>query len=350
MMSDIAVTGIGIKCPLGLDSDTFWKNCRKARNAIAKIDQFDTSAFRSDIAGWVKNFNPKDALPPGKLRRMSRVSKLAVAASVEAIEDSHLFKAYPDKNRVAVIMGTAYGSTSHVDIFFDSLLQGGPRGAQPLYFPETVPNAPASHIAMVHGITGPNTTFSQNLISAESAIIYGRQLLLQNRADAVLAGGADEISALQYSGYDAIRALNPVKISSGHAIAPHPGGGMVLGEGAGILILERIEAAIQRGARIYGCIKTATAAGGPVAMGHYDITATQTTRTISDALRKAGLEIQDMDQLNVAANYTEELDAMEYRLLNELFGGVKTDIGVTPLKYLWGISAGPVLSERPLHY
>jgi 3-oxoacyl-(acyl-carrier-protein) synthase len=182
---------------------------------------------------------------------MGRISRMAVAASIEAVNDSGLILDTLDRERIAVIMGTAYGSSSHVEEFYLSLLENGPRGAQPFLFPETVPNAPASHIAMFHGITGPNTTFSQNEISAENAILYARDLLLQNIVDVVLVGGADELSPVLFMCYDALGALNRIKVGADQPVKPEPGRGLVLGEGAGILIMERRDFAVKRRARIY---------------------------------------------------------------------------------------------------
>jgi len=114
---------------------------------------------------------------------------MAVASSVEALQDSGLDINSIDRERIAVIMGTSYGSSFHIEDFYISLLEEGPRGTHPFLFPETVPNAPASHIAMYHGITGPNSTFCQNEISAENAIMYARNLLSQNLVDIALVGG-----------------------------------------------------------------------------------------------------------------------------------------------------------------
>ncbi|MBA7654745.1 3-oxoacyl-[acyl-carrier-protein] synthase 2 [subsurface metagenome] len=186
-MNDIVFTGIGVISSLGIGQEVFLANLRKAKAGIKRITSFDTSSLGSNIAGWIEDFDPRQFMSPGIYRRMGRISRMAVAASIEAVNDSDLILDTLDGERIAVIMGTAYGSSSHVEEFYLSLLENGPRGAQPFLFPETVPNAPASHIAMFHGITGPNTTFCQNEISAENSILYARDLLLQNIVDAVLA-------------------------------------------------------------------------------------------------------------------------------------------------------------------
>ncbi|UCD91092.1 MAG: beta-ketoacyl-[acyl-carrier-protein] synthase family protein [Desulfobacterales bacterium] len=343
-MSDIVITGIGVISPMGVGREAFWDSCRKARSGIQKIVNFETRSFRSNIAGWVENFNAKDYMPARVYRRMSRVSRMAVAASIEALEDSKLALDTIDKDRVGVIIGTAYGSSSHVEDFFVSLLKDGPRGAQPFLFPETVPNAPASHISMVHGITGPNTTFCQNDISAENAILYAVNLLSQDIVDVVLVGGADELTAMQYGCYDALGVLNKIKAENDVPVTPVSGGGLVLGEGAGILIMEKSDTAKNRQAPIYGTLKAGVNTGGTTSIGRYEVEGAQTFRAISLAIEHAGINRNEtekqIDIIDVSANFSSELDRMEYDQLKKIFPKHIDNLMVTPLKYLMGNFGG----------
>ena len=336
-MSDIAITGIGVISSLGIGKDVFWKNCKSAKNAISQIDTFDTSSLRSNVAGCVSGFYPKQYMPAMAYRRMSNISRMAVAASVEALKDCTLSPEDTDKDRIAIIMGTADGCSSHVEKFYMSLLQDGPRGTQPFYFPETVPNAPASHIAMFHGITGPNSTFSQNMISAENAILFARNLLALNQADTVMVGGADEISAMQYICYDSLHGIQKVKTKTSDDISPVPGNGFFLGEGAGMLIMERLESAKKRNAKIYGLLKSGIITSGKGAIGKYEPDVTHLSRAMSHALSEAGMKPSDIDQFNVSSNYCMELDQGEYTQLSKIFG---KKIEVTPMKYLMGEFGG----------
>ncbi|MCD6562153.1 MAG: hypothetical protein J7L16_10430 [Deltaproteobacteria bacterium] len=339
-MSNIAITGIGIVSPLGIGKKTFWENCRKAETGIKKIASFDTGSLRSNIAGVVEDFQPKLFMPPAAYRKMSRVSRMSVAASIEAIKDSGLDMGRVNRERVAVIMGTAYGSSSRVEDFYVSLLKDGPRGAQPFLFPETVPNAPASHISMFHDITGPNTTFCQNALSAENAILYARNLLLQGQVDIVLVGGADELSSIVYSCYDALGALNKVKVINREQVCPRPGRGLVLGEGSGILVMERLDFALERKADIYGIFKTGLITGGITSIGHYETEGEQMGRAISLSLKNAGLEPDDIDQIDVSANFSGEAEEMEYVRIKQIFGNRSGSLEVIPLKYLFGDFGG----------
>jgi 3-oxoacyl-[acyl-carrier-protein] synthase II len=339
-MNDIAITGIGVISSVGVGREAFWGNCRKAKTGIKRITSFDTTSLRSNIAGWVQGFDPSQFIPPSFYRRMSRISRMAVASSVEALKDSGLILDTIDRERIAVIMGTSYGSSSHVEDFYISLLKDGPRGAQPFLFPETVPNAPASHIAMFHGIIGPNSTFCQNEISAENAILYARNLLLQDLVDVALVGGADELSAILYSCYDAVGALNKIKVGNDEPVKPKPGGGLILGEGAGVLVMERLDFALKRDAEIYGILRSGVITGGTTSIGHYEAEGEQMARAMSLAIEQAGIDPYAIDQISVSANYSSELDRMEHNQLKKVFTGRKNNLAVTPLKYLTGDFGG----------
>lgn len=339
-MTDIAITGIGVISPLGVGRDIFWESCRKAKSGIKRITSFDTSGFRSNIAGCIEGFDPARFMPPMSYRRMSRISRMAVAASIEALADAGLKLDSVDRERIGVVVGTAYASSSHVDEFYVSLLRDGPRGAQPFLFPEIVPNALASHIAIFHGITGPNNTFCQNDISAENAFLYGRDLLCRNLVDVVILGGADEVSEMIYSCYDSLRALNNFKAENDEPAFPATGCGLVLGEGAGVLVMERLDYALERNAKIYGTLASGIITGGITPNGHYEASGLEMGRAMSLALEKAGLYPYEIDHIDVSANFSCELDRIEYSQLKKIFKNHVDDLGVTPLKYLMGDFGG----------
>ena len=339
-MSNIVFTGIGIISSMGVGREAFWMNCRKAKSGIRKITTFDTSTLKSNIAGCVENFDPSNFMSRKAYRRMSPISRMAVAASVEAIKDSQLNLDVMERERIGVILGTSYGSSSHVEDFYVSLLKDGPRGAQPFLFPETVPNAPASHIAMLHGITGPNSTFCQNAISAENAILYAQNLLSQNLVDVVLVGGAEELSGMLYSCYDAVGVLNKIKCRNDDTIQPILGGGLILGEGAGILVMERLDFALERGAKIYGTLEASVITGGTSAIDHYEVNGEQVARAMYAVLEQADVDPSDIDQIAVSANFSGELDRLEYDQLRIIFEAAKRSLEITPLKYLIGDFGG----------
>jgi len=151
-MDEIVITGIGIISACGIGKEAFWKNCLEGRNGIAPVRSFDTSGYSSHLGAEARDFNPKEFMPPLKYRRMSRVSRLAVAASIEALKDAALEITPQSAPSIGAIIGTGYGSTGQTDEFFVGLLKEGPEGANPGLFPDTVPNAPASQVSIYHGI------------------------------------------------------------------------------------------------------------------------------------------------------------------------------------------------------
>ncbi|MBN1847748.1 MAG: hypothetical protein JW932_04105 [Deltaproteobacteria bacterium] len=339
-MNDIAITGMGIISPLGTGRESFWESCRNAKSGLKRITTFDTHSFPCNIAGLVEDFQPGQYMKPNVYRRLSRISRMAVAAGIEAIQDSGLILDGIDRERVAVIMGTAYGASSRVEDFYISLLRDGPRGAQPLLFPETVPNAPASHIAIFHRILGPNTTFCQNELSAENAILYAKTLLLNDIVDVALVGGAEEISEMLHSCYSDVGSLNTLQSGEGQPILPKRGGGLVLGEGAGILVMERKSFAIERGAKIYGLLRSGIISGGSASIGHYEIDGEQMRRAMVTVLDRSGIGPTEIDQIDLSANLSGELDRMEHHQVKKVFTQKQNKIRVTPLKYLMGDFGG----------
>jgi 3-oxoacyl-[acyl-carrier-protein] synthase II len=335
-MKEIAVTGIGVISSMGVGRDHFWQGCRSTRSGLKKITAFDTHAFQTNVGGCVEGFKPADYMPPMVYRRMSRISRMMVASSIEALADSRLDLETIDRQRVAVVMGTAYGSSAHVDAFYLSLLEEGPRGAQPMLFPETVPNAAAGHIAIFHQINGPNSTFCQNEISAETAMDYAVNLLSSHVVDVAIVGGGEELSEILFRCYDTVGALNRLHAGEKDPIEPASAGGLILGEGAATLILERVEFAEKRDARAYGLLRSVVTVGGETVMGHYEKSGEQMARAIGQSLEQAGIQKSDIDHISVSANLSRELDAVEHEQIRRLFRKAKPHIKVTPLKYLTG--------------
>jgi 3-oxoacyl-[acyl-carrier-protein] synthase II len=332
-MDHIVITGIGIISACGIGKEAFWKSCLEGRAGIAPIQSFDTSGYLSHLGAEARDFNPKDFMPSLKYRRMSRVSRLAVAASIEAIKDAALAVSPQSAPSIGVVLGTGYGSTAQTDEFFVGLLKEGPEGANPSLFPDTVPNAPASQISIHHGLQGPNTTFSHNEVSGEQALAYAFRLLQEDRAQAVIAGSADELSFVLFHSFAALRALSPKdRREEGMRPFDRRRNGRVLGEGAAVFVLEKESRARERGARNYGSLVTCAATGGPAGISHYETGGEQMARAMDKTLRQAGLSPAQVDYLSAAANSTRELDQAEARAIQKVFGGGTGSPAVSSLK------------------
>jgi 3-oxoacyl-[acyl-carrier-protein] synthase II len=332
-MDHIVITGIGIISACGIGKEAFWKSCLEGRTGIVALQSFDTSGYPSHLGAEARDFNPKDFMPSLKYRRMSRVSRLAVAASIEAIKDAALAVSPQSAPSIGVVLGTGYGSTAQTDEFFVGMLKDGPEGANPSLFPDTVPNAPASQISIYHGLQGPNTTFSHNEVSGEQALAYAFRLLQEGRAQAVLAGSVDELSFVLFHSFSALRALSPKdRREEGMRPFDRRRNGRVLGEGAAVFVLEKESRAGERGARNYGSLVSCAATGSPAGISHYETGGEQMARAMDRTLRQAGLSPAQVDYLSAAANSTRELDQAEARAIQKVFGGRTGSPAVSSLK------------------
>ena len=320
-MEEIVITGIGIISACGIGKEAFWQNCLGGKTGVAPIQSFDTSAYPSHLGAEIRDFNPKEFMAPLKYRRMSRVSRLAVAASVEALKDAALEISPRSASSFGVIMGTGYGSTSHTDDFFLGMLKEGPAAANPSLFPDTVPNAPASQVSIYHGLKGPNTTFSHNEISGEQAVAFAFRLLHEGRAEALLVGSVDELSAVLFHSYASVQALSPKGSSGEEGLRPfdRQRNGRVLGEGAGMLVLETNTRARDRGAKVYGSLLACCSTGSPVRIHQYETGAEQMARAMKNTLRAAEVSPDRVDYISAAANSTPELDRAEALAIRKVF-------------------------------
>jgi len=333
----ISITGLGILNSLGIGKSTFWGELIRTKSGIAPIRGFDTSKFASNLGAEINDFNAKDFMEPRFYRRLSRQSRLAVAASIEAINDSGLEISDLNRQRIGVVFGTAFGSTEQTDAFFVSLLDHGPQAAEPILFPDTVPNAPASHVAMYHGLQGPNSTFCQNHLSGECALAYGIALLEQDKADVVLVGGVDELSSILFHSLDSVRALKPIK--EGETLQPSQfptGRGFIAGEGATCMVLERADFAKRHDKKSYGTVLSLALTSGVVAQAHYEPNGRAMAQGMGAALKEAKISPEEVEIIGLAANGVDELENAEAEALEEVFARKWHQIPRLPLRYFVG--------------
>jgi 3-oxoacyl-[acyl-carrier-protein] synthase II len=333
----INITGIGMLNALGMSRSAFWRQLLQASPGIAPIKSFDTAEYATNLGAEIQNFNAKDFMAPRFYRRLGRLSRLAVAASIEAIKDSGLDISAQDRYRIGVVFGTAFGSTHQTDAFFVSLLDHGPQAAEPILFPDTVPNAPASHVAMYHRLQGPNCTLCQNHLSGECALAYGLSLLEQGQLDVVVVGGVDELSSILFHSLDSIRALKPIRQRGPLQPNQFPKGkGFIPGEGATCMVLERADSARRRPRNMYGTVLSLRLTSRAVAQGHYDVTGRAMAESIRAALEEAEIPATDIGIIGLAANGVDELEDGEGRALEEVFGANWHQIPRIPLRYYVG--------------
>jgi len=330
----IVITGLGMVSPLGVGKEEFWKNCLQGISGIKPVQRFDVSSYRSRLGGELREIDFKAFIKPANLRRMNRIGKIMVSAVRLALEDSGLDLGKEDSNRMGIAIGTGLGSSDTVDQFFRSLLKDGPMGAQPILFQTAVPNAITSHCSIEYGIKGINITFSHKEVSAEMALSFAYHLLREGRADTLFAGGGDELSEPLYHVYSMLGALSPQKGKGSEGMRPfdRERNGIVLGEGSGILVLETLEHAEKRGARIYAEIGGVGFSGGTDGVLRYD----QKGDSIAKAMLTAAKEPSEVDYISAAANSTVDLDRAETLAIKKVFGEGASEISVSSLKSMMG--------------
>lgn len=308
----IAVTGIGMVSTYGVGKEAFLSGLREGKGI-----------GNGNHNGTIKDFIPKKFISPMKARRMSRFSQLALISALEGWKDSSIQGHYDPMN-IGVIVGTGLGSVSSTDSYYVGLLERGPEETNPMLFPETVQNIAAAHISIELGLGGPNTTFSEAAIAGESALFYACELLRNNMVQAVLVTGADELTEPLFAGMKSLRILSKTQ-----KIRPFDlmRDGMVLGEGACTLMLEKTDDAMKRGRHIYGEIVSFGFSSEPSDRLHY---------SSSEAMVKAINQtiIGGKPEMVIAsANSTVELDYKEAIALKATVGD---NVPVTALTSVTG--------------
>ena len=329
-MGTVVITGVGVISPLGTGTDDFWKGLSEGRDGIEEITAFDTAPFRSKKGAMVKGFQPKAFIPPLKIRRLDRASQFAIAAARMALEDAGLSLGEDvAPERTGIILGSGFCGVVNSEAFHRGQVLRGPEDLNPILFPNTVPNAAASHASIELGIKGPNSTVVQSFCTAEAALLFACQQLLAHKADAIITGGVDELSAILYRGWSDLR-LTARDSGEGERSAPYDlrRNGFIPGEGAGIMVVERQEDALRRKARIYAQVLGCTQTGGATQP------AEGVARAISGALQGDGLKA--IDFIEGAGNSSPQLDAFEAEGLRIAFAARYRDIPVSSIKSMIG--------------
>ena len=326
----IAITGIGLLSPAGIGKEGLLQSFATTRSGISEPTEFALPHRGITRLAVVRNFSARDAIPAIKARRMSRFSLLGLASAIEAVKDAGFEVNDGNRYRTAIAVGTGLASTNSTDLFYEALLTEGPDATNPMIFPETVQNIAASHIAMHFGTQGQNITFSHADISSELALFYGAELLKDGLADTVIVTGADELSISTIIGYASFGIVsNEMKPFDRRR------NGFVLGEGGATVILERLDDARQRNARVYCTVGTVEIASYPTPNISYDTTRISMERAIQGAL--AAADIGAPGFISACANATPDLDRLEADVLGKTVG---TTVPVTAYRSYHGYFPG----------
>jgi 3-oxoacyl-[acyl-carrier-protein] synthase II len=331
MAERICITGIGVVSSIGIGKEEFLSSLKNGRSGIEEIREFDTHFSRSKKGGMVRSFHPKDFIPAAKIRRLDRASQFAIAASKLALADAEFSVTQENSSRVGVVLGSGFCGLSSSEEFHRSQVLKGFLDLNPMLFPNTVPNAPSSHVSIELGIHGVNSTLVQSFCTAEAALVFACDQLRKGKADLILTGGVDELSEFLFRGFSELHFL---AADQGHGERSCPydqmRNGLVLGEGAGILAVENEEHARLRGARIYGYILGYSLVG----KSSQGDEAEDLERSINIALR--GREDLSIDYLSGAGNSSNALDAFEARGVKKTFSARSLQVPVSSVKSMVG--------------
>ncbi|PIV89248.1 MAG: beta-ketoacyl-[acyl-carrier-protein] synthase II [Hydrogenophilales bacterium CG17_big_fil_post_rev_8_21_14_2_50_63_12] len=335
----VVVTGLGIVSPVGNNVDEAWGNLVAGHSGIARITRFDASAFSVQIAGEVKNFDLGKYLAPKDARRMDTFIHYGLAAAIDAFKDSGLEVTDANRERIGVNIGSGIGGLPMIEATHKTYLENGPRKISPFFIPGTIINMISGHLSIMYGLQGPNVAMVTACSTGTHSVGEAGRMIEYGDADVMIAGGAEScICPLAVGGFAAARALSTRNDDPTTASRPWDKGrdGFILGEGAGVLVLEEYEHAKARGARIYceliGYGKSADA-------NHMTAPAEDgsgAARCMNNAFKNAGINPDQVDYINAHGTSTPLGDLAETKAMKLALGAHARRVMVSSSKSMTG--------------
>jgi 3-oxoacyl-[acyl-carrier-protein] synthase II len=335
----VVITGVGVVSPLGLDAPSTWSALVEGKSGIGPITKFDVSAYSCRIGGEVRGFVPENYIDRKEVKKMDSFIQFAIAASTEALKDSALKIDADNSERVGVYIGSGIGGMPLFEETHKALLDKGPRKISPFFIPGMIINLAAGHVSILFGAKGPNLACATACATGNHAIGEAMRLIREDYADAMIAGGTDAtIVPLAVGGFCAMKALSTRNDEPERASRPFDADrdGFIIGEGAGILVLEERELALARGATIY-----AELAGYGMSGDAYHISAPSpngegAARAMRGALRDANVDGPQIDYINAHGTSTPVGDTIETLAVKSVFGSHAPKIAFASTKSMTG--------------
>jgi 3-oxoacyl-[acyl-carrier-protein] synthase II len=345
------VTGVGVVIPTGIGTEIAWKNICEGKSGIGPLTRFDSNGFETKIAGEVKGFDPERYIEKKEIKKMDLFIQYALAAASEAVEDAKLKITPENCERIGVITGTGLGGLPSLEKYHQILLEKGPSRISPFFIPMLIANLASGHIAIQFGAKGPNTCIVTACATGAHCIGDAFRAIVYGDAEAIIAGGTEaNISPLSISGFNAMKALSTRNEEPEKACRPFEKNrdGFVVGEGAGILILETLEFALNRGAKIYGEL-----IGYGYTGDAYHITAPSpegegAARCMRMAIKDAGIRPEDIDYINAHGTSTPLNDLTETQAIKTVFGEYAKKVAVSATKSMTGHLLGAAGSTEAI--
>jgi len=328
----VVVTGLGLICGLGNSTDVVWKGLLAGKSGVGRITSFDPSAFACQIAAEVKNFDPLNYIEKKEVKKMGRFIHVAIAAADEALKMSGLKITPENDERVGVHIGSGIGGFDIIEREHLSLMEGGPRKISPFFIPAAIINLAAGQVSMRHGAKGPNEATATACTTSAHSIGDSYRIIQHNDADVMIAGGAEAaITPMGVGGFAAMRALSTRNDAPEKASRPwdRDRDGFVMGEGAGILILEELEFARKRGAPILAEIAGYGMSGDAYHMTQPAPEHEGGFRVMRNAVRDAGVTPDVVGYVNAHGTSTPIGDTLEAHAIRNFFGDRKIAVSST---------------------
>ncbi len=339
MSRRVVVTGVGLVSPVGMGTQANWDALRAGTSGIGPITRFDAATFSTRFAGEVKNFDPLQFIEKKELKKMDIFIQFAVAASQYAMEDARLTVTPDFADRIGVFIGSGIGGFTTIEREHEAYLAGGPRKISPFFIPSSIINLAAGQVSIRFGAKGPNLATCTACTASAHAIGDSFEIIKRGAADAMIAGGAEAaVCPMGVGGFAALRALSTRNDDPSRASRPFEKDrdGFVLGEGAGIVVLEELEFAKRRGATIY-----AEMVGYGMSGDAYHMTAPSENgdgafRVMNAAIASAGIRPDQVDYVNAHGTSTPHNDRIETTAIKRVFGEHAYKLAISSTKSMTG--------------
>lgn len=336
----VVITGLGAITPIGIGKEAFWQGLINGKSGIGEITHFDTTDFKVKIAGEVKDFNVADYIDKKEAKRMDRYTHFAIAASKLAIEDAKLDLDQEDKERIGVFIGSGIGGIETLHNQYEVIFDKGPARVSPFCVPMMISNMAAGMTSITFGLQGPSICPVTACATGTNAIGDAFRVIQRGEADVMIAGGTEAcISPLPVAGFASMKALcSDMNDQPEKASRPFDKNrsGFVMGEGAGIIVLESYEHAVKRGAHIYAELAGYASTSDAFHMTSPDPEAKQSARCFTNAVQDAGLELTDIDYINAHGTSTPLNERTETAAIKRAFGNHAYKLAISSIKSMTG--------------
>ena len=335
----VVITGIGVLTPLSSELELFWQNLIAGKSGIGPVTRFNTAEYDCKIGGEVRDFNPEEFMPVKEARRTDRFVQYAVGAAKKAMVDSGIEMAKEDANRVGVLIGSGIGGMETIENQVGTLIRKGPGRVSPFMIPMLIVNMASGYVSMLLGAKGPNLAVVSACATATHALGEAARAIVHNDADIMIAGGSEAaITQMGYAGFCAMKALSTRNDEPERASRPFDAqrDGFVMGEGAGVCILESLEHARKRHAKIYCEVAGYGITGDAYHMSAPAPEGEGAARSMAMAMRHAKVNPDQVDYINAHGTSTPVGDKCETQAIKKVFGEHAKKLAISSTKSMTG--------------